>query len=330
MSLLVIYTGGTLGMQPGPNGLAPVAGFLSEQVTRIHTGITMLEYSPLLDSSSMGPADWNCIGRDIAARADEFAGFVVLHGTDTLAWTASALAFMLQGLNKPVVLTGAMLPWDAPGSDAPTNVAAALTLARDERLREVAVVFAGQAFRGCRVRKMDCAGVAAFDSPNAPALGVFRHGQWLLDEAQLQPPAVPFQFQPVAEMAKIVQFSLAPGGTSTWLSAALATDPPHALLLQSFGSGNLPNCVSLHRALHAYAAHHPLVNLSLCPRGGVAADYAASAELREVGAFNGADMTPEAALTKLYWMAGQEHDLAMQRTLFERNLVGERTDGRPL
>ncbi|SMC28295.1 L-asparaginase [Andreprevotia lacus DSM 23236] len=330
MSLLVIYTGGTLGMRAGPQGLAPAPAWLSGLLAEHYPGLTVREYTPLLDSSAMGPADWNRIGSDIAAHADQFDGFVVLHGTDTLAWTASALSFMLQGLGKPVVLTGAMLPWEVDGSDAPGNVAAALALAQDGRMQEVAVVFAGVAYRGCRVRKVDCEAAAAFASPNAPALGRFdpQAERWQLTRQSSTPGgdiAPAFRFQPVADYARIVQLALAPGHTPAALAGLLQPDLLDGVVLQSFGAGNLPDPPVLLAALARCAGRVPLVNLSLCPQGRTTpGQYAAGSALAALGVWDGADMTPEAALAKLYWLAGQGLDLPARRALFERDLLGER------
>ncbi|AOX99651.1 asparaginase [Jeongeupia sp. USM3] len=321
MPILVIYAGGTIGMRPGPGGLAPEAGALAGPLQALATDAKLVEYEPLLDSSAMGPAHWNRIAADIAAHRDAFDGFLVLHGTDTLAWTASALALQLRGLGKPVVLTGAMRPWFEPGSDAPDNVAAALALLRaDSPFAEVGVVMAGRLWRGCRVRKLDCDHDDAFAAPNEAPLGAWSDGRWALDAARLQVPGAMAAVMPFDPTARVLHVQLAPGCTPAWLASALERDPPDALLLQSFGSGNLPDDAGLRRVLAGLAARIPVVNLTLCPRGRTRPGlYAASAD---GGLIDGGMMTPEAALAKLHAVLLLP-GLAEQGRAFVTGWVGE-------
>ncbi|GHD63516.1 asparaginase [Jeongeupia chitinilytica] len=323
MSILVIYAGGTIGMQPGVAGLAPVPGALTGRLKQLLPESDLLEYDPLLDSSAMGPAHWNRIAGDIAERADDYEGFLVLHGTDTLAWTASALALLLRGLNKPVILTGAMRPWFESDSDAPCNVAAALALLDNAcGFAEVGVVMAGRLWRGCRVRKVDCDHDDAFAAPNEAPLGVFDDGRWHLEVARFRRTDQALHFEPFDTAVRVLHLQLAPGFTTGWLASALRQGPPHALLLQSFGSGNLPSDPALLAVLGELAARIPVVSLSICPRGRARPGLYAASLQSGGGLLDGGEMTPEAALAKLYLVLGYGH--AKRAGAFLDDCVGER------
>ncbi|WP_283149707.1 asparaginase [Silvimonas soli] len=323
--ICLLYCGGTLGMRPGNAGLEPAPGFLSEVLQASYPAVEVIEYSPLLDSSDMGPADWNRIASDIAQRAGEFDGFVVLHGTDTMAWTSSALSFMLAGLNKPVIVTGAQHPWEEQGSDAPDNVEAAIELVMGGAYRGVGVVFAGQLFQGNRVRKSDCEADAAFSSPNLPVAGRRFGSGWALVGAETTNSS--WQgLQLVAADARVVRATLGPGHSSIWLAQSLLAQPLDGVVLETYGSGNVPAHPELTHALEALAQSTVVVNCTQCVFGAVQMGlYASSQSLVAAGVLAAGDMTPEAALAKLYWAAGRTQQLAERRQLFMQNIAGERT-----
>ncbi|GGP19562.1 L-asparaginase 1 [Silvimonas iriomotensis] len=312
-------------MRPGPDGLAPVSGFLTSTLQAQYPMVEVVEYAPLLDSSDMTPVDWNRIAGDIASRAAHYDGFVVLHGTDTLAWTASALSFALAGLNKPVVVTGAQHPWEAPDSDAPGNVADAISLAASAALTEVAVVFAGLAYRGNRVRKLDCERDAAFDSPNCPPLAKrFGHG-WAFNNLPLPEVAHTGAHQ-VDAHARIVRLTLAPGFSAAWLAQVLDTATLDGVVLETYGSGNVPGQADLTQAIARLAQRALVVNCTQCVAGAVQMGlYASSKSLLDAGVLNAHDMTPEAAIAKLHWVCAQHANLAARRQLFSKNRAGEFT-----
>ncbi len=176
--ILIIYTGGTIGMQPTATGLMPAGNFAD----RLHNALQQLpipqqqalpaydiiSHDPLIDSSAATPATWQTLAGDIAERFATYRGFVILHGTDTLSWSASSLAYQLQGLDKAVVLTGAMQPLEAANSDALDNICGALQFAAMSELQEVAIYFAGRLMRGVRAVKQHCEAMTAFASPNYP------------------------------------------------------------------------------------------------------------------------------------------------------------------
>ncbi|MBM3114673.1 asparaginase [Jeongeupia naejangsanensis] len=313
-------------MQPGPAGLAPVPGALTERLQQLAPDADLIEYTPLLDSSAMGPAHWNRIATDIIGRGYEYDGFLVLHGTDTLAWTASALSMLLRGLNKPVLLTGAMRPWFEPGSDAPGNVKAALALlGRPEGFAEVGVVMANQLWRGCRVRKLDCDDDDAFAAPNELPLGRFAAGGWEFALARFRLPAkgVSPDVLPVNDAARVLHVQLAPGFSVEWLADALRNAAPDALLLQSFGSGNVPAHPDLLSVLADLAVRIPVVNLSICPRGTARPGLYAAGVLADGAMLDGGQMTPEAALTKLYAVLREGHGVEARARAFVEDWCGE-------
>src|ERR1041385_5485815 len=175
----IAYTGGTIGMQPSAEGYAPAPGFLQQQMALMPEvqsesmpDYDIREYSPLLDSANMLPADWLRIAQDIAAHYDAYDGFLVLHGTDTMAYTSSALPFMLNGLRKPVIVTGSQIPLCEVRNDARDNIITALMIASQFPIPEVCLYFHNRLLRGCRAVKVDADGLLAFDSPNYPPLGI--------------------------------------------------------------------------------------------------------------------------------------------------------------
>src|SRR5437763_10241783 len=174
----IAYTGGTIGMKRTRNGYVPASGFLQEQMEAMpelrHPSMPRFEvheYAPLLDSSNMTPRKWVAIARDIGDHYDDYDGFVVLHGTDTMAYTTSALPFMLHGLGKPVIVTGSQIPLCEVRNDGRENLITSLLIAANYDIPEVCPYFGGRLLRGCRAVKVSADGFAAFASPNVSPLG---------------------------------------------------------------------------------------------------------------------------------------------------------------
>ncbi|HET7433774.1 MAG TPA: asparaginase domain-containing protein, partial [Thermoanaerobaculia bacterium] len=173
--VFIAYTGGTIGMKRTRAGYVPASGYLQAQMDEIpelrHPSMpayTIHEYDPLLDSSNMTPAEWLKIARDVAANHEKYDGFVVLHGTDTMAYTASALPFLLGSVRKPVIITGSQIPLCEIRNDARENLITSLLIASNYAIPEVCLYFGGKLLRGCRSVKVSANGFAAFDSPNVP------------------------------------------------------------------------------------------------------------------------------------------------------------------
>lgn len=321
--ILILYAGGTIGMQPSPAGLANRPGVMRAALAELLPAAPaweLLEYAPLIDSSDATPADWWRIALDLTARRDRFDGFVVLHGTDTLAYTAAALAFLLPGFGKPVAVTGAMRSLFEPGSDAPANLELALQVAGRSALAGVAVAFAGRVWRGGRVRKADSLRPDAFVAPNDAPL--FADGCWA------DAPPVPSRFVPPAmpaRMPRVVLLWLAPGATVEAAAAVLADPQVDGVVLACYGTGNAPASPALAEALaQAVARDAVVVSVTQAWRGGVAPGvYAASSMLAQAGVVPGGDMTPEAAVAKLTVLLAHEADRQQVRRGMTANLAGE-------
>ncbi len=331
--LYIAYTGGTIGMQRTAEGYAPAPGFLAEQLAALpelaHPHMpdyTLHEYTPLLDSSNMTPADWARIAQDIADHYHEYDGFIVLHGTDTMAYSASALAFMLRGLRKPVIFTGSQIPLCEIRSDGRAHLITAMLLAAQAPLAEVALYFGNQLLRGCRATKVDATGFAAFSSPNFPPLGDVGIGITLRHEA-LWPPPPPDQPLDVAPLkpVRVAALRLFPGIPAE-IVANILRPPLRGLILEAYGVGNAPtNDAELMAALEEASARGVIIAVcSQCLRGRVdLGGYATGSALARIGAISGYDMTPEAALTKLIYLLSQDLPTNEVKRLFQTNLRGE-------
>lgn len=331
--VFIAYTGGTIGMRPSDQGWAPEPGFLEEEMRQIQVfsdqrvpRYDIAEFSPLLDSASISPPDWIKIARAIEDRYDDYDGFLVLHGTDTMAYSASALAFMLEGLDKPVILTGSQIPLCEARNDAQDNLVTSLLLAGHYPIPEVCLYFHSKLMRGCRSVKVDSEGFGAFDSPNLPPLGITGTEidiDWRLVR---QPSASGLTAHQTLDTALGVLW-LFPGITGAIVRNFL--EPPlKGVVLQAFGVGNGPaNDAEFVTALReAHDRGVVLVDCTQCLRGGVRLEeYATGAAMADAGAVSGADMTMEAALTKLFFLFGQGHTPAEVEALVEQDLRGELT-----
>lgn len=330
----IAYTGGTIGMRRRDDGsYAPAPGFLAAQMAELPElrdprapAYTIHEYPQLRDSANMTPRDWTAIAEDIAAHYADYDGFVVLHGTDTMAYTASALAFMLRGLAKPVILTGAQIPLCELRSDARENLIGALLIAAHEPIPEVCLSFGGRLLRGCRAVKVNASGLDAFDSPNFPALGQL--GIDITIDRRLilppPPPDTPLSVQPMDLHYQIGALRLFPGVSAAMVSAVLA--PLHGLVLEAYGAGNGPDqdAALIAAIAEATARGVVVVVCTQCIRGRVDLGvYATGASLARAGAISGHDLTAEAALAKLFYLFSAGHSPDQVRALMGRSLRGE-------
>ncbi len=331
----VIYTGGTIGMVRTPEGYAPAPGYLQGRMAEMPEmraaempAYTLREYTPLLDSSNMTPDDWLRIAEDIARHYQEYDGFVVLHGTDTMAYTASALAFMLQGLRKPVILTGSQIPLSEMRSDAQANLIPAMLIAAHHAIPEVCLYFGNRLLRGCRATKVDAEGFNAFASPNFPPLAtVGIHIE--LNRALLLPPpngsgALHVQALAPAQVGALRLFPSIPAE----IVDNVLKPPLKGLVLETYGMGNGPTAnVPLMTALQAATDRGVvIVNCTQCLTGTVnQGGYATGSALARRGVISGFDMTAEAALTKMFYLFSQEYALETIKSLMQISLRGELT-----
>ncbi len=356
----VLYTGGTFGMKPDLSKpghpfstmeLDELRRYIPE-ADKVAPGakVKLERFDRLLDSSSMTPNDWVNIARKIEKNYENYDGFIVIQGTDTLAYTASALSFMLENLSKPIIITGSQLPLPNPRTDAKLNYGHALMIAAYKatdlpRIPEVIVVFADKVLRGCRTRKMSASSWTGFDTPNCPPLGeIGEHVR--IFENQIRPaPATGLDIQVNSALdPDVLDISLYPGLRPEHLEAILSLDSVKGVILRSYGTGNAPEDPKFLDALKTEIEkdNKVVVNITQCPQGSVEMGlYAASVGLMDNGVISGLDMTPEAALTKLMVTMGSrigdQVKLQMQinqrgeqsQNLFDFNLKTTGMTGKP-
>jgi L-asparaginase len=331
--IYVAYTGGTIGMRPSSQGFIPAAGFLTETLAKMPEfhrdempSFTIQEYDKLIDSSDMSPSDWQKIANDIHHNYQQYDGFIILHGTDTMAYTASALSFMLEDLGKPVIVTGSQIPLAQLRSDGQVNLLNALYIAANYPIAEVTLFFNNQLFRGNRSRKLDADGFNAFDSPNFQPL--LKAGINIeVDKSLLGIDISKNLHVSQIESQPIGIVTLYPGISTDVIKNTLQ-QPVKALILLSFGVGNAPQNASLLKQL-SFADQQGIIvlNCTQCVRGKVNMNgYANGHVLREVGVVSGQDMTPEAALAKLHYLLSKNMPSNHIKRQLIANLRGELTE----
>ncbi|WP_428623346.1 asparaginase [Sedimenticola sp.] len=333
--VLILYTGGTIGMEPSDRGYVPLRGFgrllkehLQARATHQLPDYELVELETLIDSANLTPSDWCRIGGEVIEQWDAYDGFVILHGTDTMAYTASALSFMLRGIDKPVILTGSQIPLTELRNDALDNLVTALMLAGDNRISEVCIFFDGRLLRGNRSTKLKSAGLDAFDSPNFPWLGqVGIHID--LQNNLLRPPGERDFRLPAYDPQAVTMVQIYPGISAQMIDSLLQPARVHGLILQTYGVGNPPNHNrELLRVLErAVERGKIIVNITQCIQGRIdQGAYATGSSLNSIGIIPGSDLTLEAAFTKLHTLLGTELDASSVRQAMKLSMCGECTD----
>ncbi|SFN46727.1 L-asparaginase [Izhakiella capsodis] len=331
-SIYVAYTGGTIGMQRSENGYIPVSGHLQQQLAMMPEfhrpempDFTIHEYQPLIDSSDMTPLDWQAIADDVAANYERYDGFVILHGTDTMAFSASALSFMLENLAKPVIVTGSQIPLAELRSDGQQNLLNALFVAANYPINEVTLFFNNTLFRGNRTTKAHADGFNAFASPNLPPLLEAGIHIRRLNTASITPGRGALRVHPITPQP-IGVVTIYPGISADVVRNFLR-QPVKALILRSYGVGNAPqNNEFLQELDQASQRGIVVVNLTQCMSGKVnMGGYATGNALAHAGVISGTDMTVESALTKLHYLLSQDLEPDEIRRLMQTNLRGELT-----
>ncbi len=331
--ICLIHAGGTIGMTRSERGYVTKRGYLKERLEAIPDlyvngmpEFELYEMSPLLDSSNMSVNEWNRIGSTIAELYDGYDGFVILHGTDTMAYTASSLSFMLENLNKPVVITGSQIPLCEIRSDGRDNLITSMIIAAAGEVREVCLYFGGRLLRGNRSTKMSADGLMAFDSPNFPRLAEAGINIKYYPTVKKKKSVGEFNFVPFSEVP-IGVLKIFPGINFSLFDAVM-TEKLKGVVLETFGAGNIPGdgnaLLPIIRA--AFAAGAVITVCSQCPVGTVSLGaYAASAELLEAGAVSGFDMTTEAAVAKLYYLFSKGYSTDEIKVKMETDIAGELT-----
>lgn len=336
--VLILYTGGTMGMKSLPNGsLAPVSGYLTSEVKKtpelFKPGMPYFdikEYNPLLDSACMGPKDWYMIASDIEENYFSYDGFVVIMGTDTMAYAGSALSFMLENLGKTVVFTGSQIPFAEVYNDARRNLVVSLMMAmQDDFFPEVCICFNDTLFRANRTVKSNSVGLAAFESPNFPAFAKLGVRTNVRKDLARPHPKGPFRVHKNLD-ANVIVIKLVPGFDDGCI-LALAEHSPNlrAIILELYGAGNGPagSKNSFYDALRTAKDRGILcVAVSQCLKGGVSLDsYSMGVEMKNAGVLSGGDMTTAAVSVKLSFLFGRGATNQIVSELLNVDLRGELT-----
>lgn len=337
--VLLIYTGGTIGMgcnlQTGAlepldfNHLIDNVPELKQIVTEIDT----YQFTPPIDSSNMSPRFWAQLVRVIADRYEQYDGFVILHGTDTMAYTASALSFMFENLTKPIILTGSQLPIGQLRTDGKENLITSIELAAAYRadgtpyVPEVTIYFNGHLLRGNRSTKQNADHFNAFDSFNYPHLceaGI----KFTFDEHHILKPDFTQPMLPHTALdSNVVIFSLFPGIEERLIRHVLDTPELRSIVMRSYGSGNAPQHPWLLQLLkEASNRGVVIVNVSQCISGQVEMNrYDTGYHLQNAGVISGHDSTVEAAVAKLMFLQAKHNDPNLIRQYMNQSIAGEIT-----
>ncbi len=334
--LLIIYTGGTIGMVQNENGSLVPFDFTNitrnvPELTRLEHEFDVISFDPILDSSNMNPQIWIQLLELIEENYNRYDGFVILHGSDTMAYTASALSFMIEDLQKCVVLTGSQLPIGEIRTDAKENLITAIEIAASRKnnnkscIPEVCIYFDYKLYRGNRSKKIHADKFEAFESFNYPALA----------EAGVN---LSYNFDAIWESDeqaktkfhkrlsnKIATLKIFPGISKEFVKAVIEAENIDAIIIEGFGTGNTCTDAWFVELLEqASASGKILLDISQCIGGRVEIGrYETSKHLQKLGVISGSDMSYEAAVTKLMFLLGNFEDKAEVKRLLSRNLRGE-------
>ncbi|MBO5195007.1 MAG: type I asparaginase [Bacteroidales bacterium] len=338
-SLLLIYTGGTIGMKQDPvdHTLKPFdfSQILEEvpELSKFAYRIDSYTFDPPIDSSDVEPGLWQRLVEIIRDRYYLYDGFVILHGTDTMAYSASALSFMLENLTKPVIFTGSQLPIGMPRTDGKENLISSVEIAATKdcdgnaMVPEVCIYFDNMLMRGNRTTKVNSDNFRAFKSENCPVLaeaGInIRYNTMVIR----RPEAGAELRAHTALDTRVSILKMHPGITPQVVRNVLCGPETRAVILETYGSGNAP-CKGwfIDMVKEAAESGKILLNVTQCAKGGVDMDiYSNGKRLKELGVQSGYDSTTESALAKLFFLMGQSEDNILVKGMAEMNLRGEIT-----
>ena len=335
--IMIIYTGGTIGMMSdtlsGTLRPLPFAQIIERvpELERLNYELTIHSFDPIIDSSNMNPEIWVALALLIRDNYETHDGFVVLHGTDTMAFTASMLSFLLKNLGKPVVFTGSQLPIGEIRTDAKENLITALQIAASKKnhfakVPEVSIYFDYQLFRGNRARKYNSEKFEAFHSPNYEVLAEAGVNLQFNEKIILTIPEGEFRAHAKID-TRINVLKLFPGISPLTIDSILSTPGNRALIMETYGSGNTTTDPWFLKALEkAIVNGLIIVDISQCEGGSVdLGRYETSSYLKDMGVVSGYDMTFEAAVTKLMFLLGHNYNNETIRNFMGTSLRGELT-----
>lgn len=335
--ILIVYTGGTIGMieDPVTKALRPFNfDHLIENVPKVKMldyEIDHIQFAQPIDSSDMNVGHWDQICHAIADNYDDYDGFVILHGTDTMAYTASALSFMLENLHKPVIITGSQLPIGEVRTDGEENLITALQIAADRdpdgkpTVREVAILFENYLWRGNRSTKRSADNFNAFKSNNYPELAKIGLGiQFNHDVLHKVSEELPLRPHFTLD-TNVMPIDLFPGLSAEILRHQLFTPGVKGIVLRTYGAGNAPTAQWFIDAVReCIASGRVILNVTQCLNGGVHPQrYVAGNILAECGVVSGDDLTFEAAITKMMFLFGQGYDAQEVSKRLTQSIAGE-------
>ncbi|MGV3632084.1 MAG: asparaginase [Bacteroidota bacterium] len=334
-NVLLIYTGGTIGMINDPKtGSLKAFDFrhLSSQIPeleRLNVTLSSISFPEPVDSSEMNPGLWSSIAEIISENYDKHDGFVVLHGSDTMAYTASALSFMLQGLQKPVILTGSQLPIGTIRTDGKENIITAIEIAADTnadgsaKIQEVAIYFEYSLYRGNRTTKISASHFEAFKSPNYPELAI-AGVQINYQLRENYPPQRETEFFTAFDN-RIALLKIFPGFSPNIYAGIFNPGEVKGIVIESFGSGNVPSDKKFQQLVSDYlAAGGVILNITQCSTGSVdQGKYQTGSFFNAIGVTGGKDLTTEAAITKMMYLFGKYSDRNMIIQKLSESICGE-------
>lgn len=337
-SILLIYTGGTIGMREDPSDMTlkpfDFSQILAEvpELKKFAFRIDSYTFSPLIDSSDVEPGLWQKLAFLIKEKYDFYDGFIILHGTDTMSYSASALSFMLDGLTKPVIFTGSQLPIGVPRTDGKENLISAVEIASAKdinghaKVPEVCVYFDSLLMRGNRTTKINADSFKAFYSPNCSPLAEAGIKIKYYDEI-IRKPLDWYQNISINTNldTRVSILKLHPGITPEVVRYFICSPETRAVIMETYGSGNAPSCswfIDIIR--EAYQNDKIIINVTQCLTGTVNMDlYATGKSLEKAGVINGYDSTTESVLAKLFYLMGKSSDNEWVRRMMSKNLKGE-------